>query len=114
MTRLYKIMARVDWERAESEGRMPWTHVDEHDGFIHLSSATQVVETAQRHFTDEVYLVLLAVDPAALVDGTLRWEASRDDEDFPHVYGDVPLEAVVEVHALVGAEAGQFSFPALL
>ena len=69
MSRLYKIMARADWDRADAEGRMPWTHLDEHDGFIHLSSATQVVDTAHRHFADEVDLMLLAVDPAALVDG---------------------------------------------
>ena len=111
MAWLYKIMDRSQWEQADVEQRVPWTAMDVEDGFIHLSSATQVVDTAHRHYGDAVHLVLLAIDADRLPEGTLRWEASHDDDAFPHVYGDIPLDAVVDVHPLVDDQARQFSFP---
>lgn len=114
MIRLYKIMDRAQWDHAEAEQRVPWTAMDLEDGFVHLSSSNQVVDTAHRHFGDAVDLVLIEIDAAALVHDTLRWEASHDDEAYPHVYGDIPLDAVVSVDTLVGPEPGRFSFPARL
>ena len=104
---LYKIHPLDLWQCAEQEGRVPWSAVDRRDGFVHLSAAHQVVATAGRHFGDDPHLVLIALDPARLA----RWEASHAGEPFPHVYGDVPLAAVVAVHELVGEEAGRFDWP---
>ena len=109
---LYKIMPASLWARAPSEGRMPWAEVDVRDGFVHLSAASQVRETARRHFASQHgsgqqgELLLLEVDRSALSPGSLRWEPSRGGALFPHVYGDVPLEAVVRVRPLVQAEEG--------
>jgi uncharacterized protein (DUF952 family) len=110
---LYKILPRYLWDRAGAESRLPWSPTDVLDGFVHLSSANQVEDTAHRHFGNEVDLVLVALDPSQFAEGTLRWEPSHGGEDFPHVYGDIPLDAVVEIHALVGDEPGRFDFPDL-
>jgi uncharacterized protein (DUF952 family) len=94
---------------------VPWAAIDETDGFVHLSAADQVHETARRHFASQTSLVLIALESERLNEGTLRWEPSRGGALFPHVYGDVPLGAVLSVHALVGDDApGEFSFPAEL
>lgn len=103
---LFKIMPASLWARAEGEGRMPWAEVDVRDGFVHLSAASQVRETARRHFSGQRELLLLEVDASALSPGSLRWEPSRDGALFPHVHGDVPLEAVVRVSPLVRADGG--------
>jgi len=107
---LYKILRRELWARAQSEGRMPWAPVDVADGFVHLSAADQVRETAAKHFAGQPDLVLLTVDPDRLAPDTLRWEPSRGGALFPHVYGDVPLDAVARVDPLPWTD-GAFRFP---
>lgn len=89
---------------------MPWAEVDVRDGFVHFSAASQVRETAAKHFAGQHDLVLIEVDPRALAPSTLRWEVSRGGALFPHVYGDVPLTAVVRVTPIEEDERG-FVFP---
>ena len=60
--------------------------MDLDDGFIHLSSAAQVAETARKHFSGQADLVIVAFDSATLGD-KLVWETSRGGALFPHYYG---------------------------
>lgn len=103
MEPLYKILPAARWAEAEALGRVPEAPVDVRDGFLHLSDGTQVHETARRHFAGQTDLVLITLDPARFTEETLRWEPSRGGALFPHVYGAVPLEAVLRVEPL---EAG--------
>jgi uncharacterized protein (DUF952 family) len=95
---LFKILDREAWER--SEAVVQWAPVDRADGFVHLSAAHQVRETAARHFAGRSDLVLVEILPDRLAPGTLRWEPSRGGDLFPHVYGDVPIAAVGRSAAL--------------
>ncbi|MBL8903905.1 MAG: DUF952 domain-containing protein, partial [Rhizobiales bacterium] len=65
----------------------------------HLSAACQVRATARKHFSGQGDLLLVAVTEEALGQ-SLKWEASRGGELFPHVYGTLPLNAVSEVMLL--------------
>ncbi|MER7442020.1 DUF952 domain-containing protein [Micromonospora avicenniae] len=96
---IYKLLPTTEWADARAAGRLNGTAVDRQDGFIHLSAADQLVETARRHFAGATGLTLLTVDPARLGD-RLRWEPSRGGERFPHLYGPLPVAAVVEARAL--------------
>lgn len=100
MAPLYKILPAARWAEAPALGRVPEAPVDVQDGFLHLSDATQVHETARKHFAGQTDLVLVTLDPARFAEGTLVWEPSRGGALFPHVYGAVPLEAVVRVEPL--------------
>ena len=53
-----------------------------------------MVETAVRHFADAEGLAMLTIDAERLGDG-LRWEPSRGGDLFPHLYGPLPIGAVV-------------------
>lgn len=92
---IYKLCPADDWLACQRDGTLPWAPVDLRDGFIHLSAAHQVHETAAKHFHGRTNLVVLAIDPRRLPHGALRWEVSRGGEPFPHLYGDLPREAVV-------------------
>jgi len=89
---IYKILSVADWEAAQRAGRFEGSADDRRDGFIHFSDGEQVVGTAAKYFAGQSGLVLLTVDPAPL--GSLRWEKSRDDALFPHLYGPLELDAV--------------------
>lgn len=106
---LYKIVPEGLWREARAAGVFTGAEVDRADGFIHLSSAAQVRETARRHFAGQADLRLIGLDADRLPG--LRWEPSRGGALFPHVYGDLPLEAVVSDEALPWDGAAH-AFPA--
>jgi uncharacterized protein (DUF952 family) len=109
---VFKIVDRRSWEALPPGAPFEGSPVDLADGFIHLSSAAQVAETAARHFAGRRGLLLVAVDPAAL-GGALRWEPSRHGEPFPHVYGPLPRAAVRWVAELPLDDGGVHVFPSL-
>jgi uncharacterized protein (DUF952 family) len=106
---LFKICPAADWQDAVAQGRFAGSAVDVADGFIHLSAAGQVRETAARHFAGQSDLVLVAVDEAAL-GSALKWEPSRGGALFPHVYGELPVQSAVWVKPLPWAD-GAHVFP---
>lgn len=110
---IYKIAPAALWHRAQELGRFTGAPVDLADGFIHFSSAAQVAATAERHFAGQEDLLLLSVDVAVL-GPALLWEVSRGGALFPHLYGDLPLAAVVRIDPVVRAADGRFIFEGLL
>ena len=91
---IYKLLAAAEWVAAQIDGGYDGSAVDHRDGYIHLSGADQVVQTADRHFAGQTGLVLLTVAPDRCGDA-LRWEPSHAGALFPHLYGRLPLAAVV-------------------
>lgn len=81
-------------ERGKAKGVFEGAAIDLTDGFIHFSTAKQAAETAARHFSGQVDLLLIAVDGAALGD-KLVYEPSRGGDLFPHLYAPLPLTAVL-------------------
>lgn len=107
---IYKLLSRDLWLEAEERGRFDGSEVDLKDGFIHFSTGGQLRETARRHFAGARGLVLVAVDPATL--GTsLRWEASRGGDLFPHLYEPMSLDAVLYVEDVETMADGSHHFP---
>ena len=112
MTIIYKICPAPLWRAAEDAGAFRGSEVDRRDGFIHFSTATQLVETAAKHFAGRGDLLLVHVDAAKLGD-RLKWEPSRGGALFPHLYGDLDLAAVVRVDPLPLGPDRLHIFPAL-
>jgi uncharacterized protein (DUF952 family) len=108
---LFKIVPATLWREAEAAGEFTGSPVDVADGFIHLSNAAQVRATAARHFAGQDGLLLVAVTATALE--SLRWEAARNGELFPHLYGVLSLKAVRAVAPLPLGDGGQHVFPDL-
>jgi uncharacterized protein (DUF952 family) len=109
---IYKICDLALWQDASREGQLRGAPVDLRDGFIHFSTATQVAETAARHFAGAADLVLVAVD-APVLGAALKWEPSRGGALFPHLYGPLPIEAVRWVAPLPLDADGRHVFPEL-
>jgi uncharacterized protein (DUF952 family) len=108
---IYHMCRRAEWERAVLGGVYPGSSQDVADGFMHFSTAEQIVESAARHRAGQDGLVLLAVEAERLGE-VLRWERSRGGALFPHLYGPLPLDAVVAVHDLPLGLDGAHIFPA--
>lgn len=93
MSHIYKILPRTEWETAQAAGRFEGSAVDLADGYIHFSTAAQAQETARRHFHGRAGLVVLELEADDLGSG-LRWEPSRGDDLFPHLYGVLDVSLV--------------------
>jgi len=90
---LYKVLRASEWQEEQKQGAVAGSPDDLRDGFIHLSTRSQLAGTLTRHFTGETGLVILEVATDRLDD--VRWEPSRDGALFPHLYGALSLDAVV-------------------
>jgi len=112
MTLIYKICPKHLWLEAERAGLFAGAPVDLDDGFIHLSTAAQVRETAAKHFAGWADLLLIAVNTEAL-GAALRYEPSRGGDLFPHLYEALPLSAVRWVKPLPLGRDGRHVLPDL-
>ncbi|MFJ9564167.1 DUF952 domain-containing protein [Streptomyces fuscichromogenes] len=97
------ITERSLWDEARARGRYEQStrgRTLQEEGFIHLSTRDQLPRVAAFLYgsyegPDE--LVVLVVDPAR-VGAPVKWEAPKPGgEEFPHVYGPIPVTAVVDV-----------------
>jgi uncharacterized protein (DUF952 family) len=107
---IYHICRADEWRAAQAAGSYPGSSQDKADGFIHFSAAAQVKESAAKHRAGQSGLILLAVDPDTL-GPALKWEASRGGALFPHLYGPLPVAAVVAAHELPLGADGRHVFP---
>ncbi|HVW93935.1 MAG TPA: DUF952 domain-containing protein [Devosia sp.] len=112
-TTIYKVADAADFEAAEADGIYAGAPVDIADGFIHFSTAAQLPETLRRHFSGRSGLVLAAIDTEKLGSG-LIWEPSRGGDLFPHLYGNLPLSAILWQEPIEVDEAGNCNLPARL
>jgi glutathione S-transferase len=94
---LFHIVDRATWEAARAAGvYRPASLTSE--GFIHLSTAEQWPRTRERFYADVPDLVLLEIDET-LLSAEIRYERA-DDDDFPHLFGPLDIDAVVNVRRL--------------
>lgn len=112
VTVVYKIVPQEIWQKAEAAGIFGGAAIDLTDGFIHFSTASQARRTAELYFKGVDGLLLVAVDAAALGDA-LVFEPSRDGDLFPHLYGLLPMSAVLWQKPLSMDADGTHQFPEL-
>jgi uncharacterized protein (DUF952 family) len=110
MEHLFHIVDRQVWEATDVEHRPPSLGAA---GFIHLCFAGQVAGVANSLYADARGLVVVEVDPTRLP-GEVRIEDSYGSgSEFPHLYGPMPVAAVIAVHPLGRDADGQFTFASL-
>jgi uncharacterized protein (DUF952 family) len=93
---IYKVCTASEWAVALATGTYIGSDADRRDGFIHLSTGSQLAETLRRHFAGKRDLVRVAFDADAL-GPALRWEPSRGGDLFPHLYGELPVALARDV-----------------
>ena len=114
MGELLHITERAVWLDAASAGeyRMSTRGVTlEQEGFIHCSQRYQLRGVAERFYGDADDLVVLVIDSTRL-SAPVRYEAPEPGaEEYPHIYGAVPVDAVTSVIAVSRDSAGRLVLP---
>jgi uncharacterized protein (DUF952 family) len=111
---IYHIATSADWERALADGEYTRSTVDKtlaEEGFIHASQAAQVARTANKFYRGvSGDLVLLVIDEAR-VRAEVRYEDVPGAElPFPHIYGPLNADAVLEARPFGTGPDGTFTF----
>ena len=108
------LTSRTAWSDAQKRGEYAADSLAG-QGFIHCSKASQILRVANFIYAGQHGLVLLVIDPARLT-SELRWEPGVDlaIQLFPHIYGPINLDAVVDVIAFEPGMDGRFQLPASL
>jgi uncharacterized protein (DUF952 family) len=100
-----------DWSAAQVHGELRPESLAS-VGFVHLSTPEQVHLPANRLYRGREDLVLLHIDPTRL-DSPIRWElgVATDPESmlFPHLYGALPVGAVMNVTSYRPSSDGTFA-----
>ncbi len=104
------LCSAADWVAAGAAGEVRPASLGE-AGFVHLSTRRQVHLPANRIFAGRLDLKILYVDTGLLA-APLRWEPGVPGDPiwmrFPHLYGPLPVSAVVEVADYLPEADGRF------
>ena len=116
--KIFHITSREAWNTAQAQGQYSAPSLT-NEGFIHCSTRAQVIPVAEKFYKGQSRLILLAIDPARL-SSDLKWEAPFDGapppgvpagDAFPHIYGPINLDSVIEVLDLNTSVDGKFVLP---
>lgn len=99
MAFIYHITTQPEWSAAKTKGLYSAPSL-EAEGFIHCSDGKQVNGVLERYFQGKYDLLKLVIDTEKL-GAELKYEwAESVDESFPHVYGPINLDAIVQVQTI--------------
>ncbi len=119
MTTILHITSMPEWQAALAVGAYRAPSLEK-DGFIHCSTREQVLPVANNFYRGQTDLVLLVID-VDLLQSPLKWEGpinpvtgeaeTSNDKLFPHIYGAIDIESVVNVAAFPPKADGTFDLP---
>ena len=107
---IYKICTINEWKKALSSGIFIGTKKDLKDKYIHFSTKNQLLETLSLHFKEKKSLCLLKLSTKNL---NIKWELSRKNQVFPHLYDKFNVNLVLTVYNLKQNADGNFILPSL-
>ena len=105
---IYKVCDSALWEDAKQAGKFIGAEIDLQDGYIHFSTASQLLNTLARHFAGRDGLILLKIEISQL---DIVWETARNGDLFPHLYAHLPLNSVIAQYQLEVSADGDHIVP---
>ncbi len=93
---IYHFTTVEEWEDAQDKGSYePPSY--QREGFIHCATDEQLESVQQRLFKNSENLVKLVIDPSRLTQ-KLQYDLVEElNQEFPHIYGPLNLEAVTQI-----------------
>jgi uncharacterized protein (DUF952 family) len=93
---IYHVVSIPNWEKALELGYYEAPSLAT-EGFIHASKKEQVEGVIKRYYSNQTDLLILHIDEGKLEAVHIFEMAPSVNEEFPHIYGKLNLEAVVDV-----------------
>jgi uncharacterized protein (DUF952 family) len=93
---IYHVVTPASWQNALEQGFYEATSLST-EGFIHACMRDQVQGVIERYYANEPELLILHIDEGKLQSVHIFEMAPSVNEEFPHIYGKINLDAVVDV-----------------
>jgi uncharacterized protein (DUF952 family) len=106
---IFHITQTEEWAKAKELGTYA-SNTLASEGFIHCSTLAQVVGSANRFFKDRQDLVILSIDRDRVMP-EIRYEGAEANNLFPHIYGELNIDAVIQSIDLESDSNGFFILP---
>ncbi len=103
---LFHICTKEEWKNYSSSGYVQPDSL-ENEGFIHLSTGTQIEGTANDLYNGCEDCILLVIDPLRL-QVPVKHERAENGNSYPHVYGKISLDAIIDKLPLNLDQKGRF------
>ena len=100
---VYKVLRPSEHSSGIYEG----SPLDRRDGFVHLSPLPALARTMELHFANETELLIIGFTLTEL-GPALKWDKSRDDLLFPHLYAPLDLERAIVRRNVVRTADGKW------
>ena len=113
MSFIYHIATASDWDQAQRDGEYTTStrgRTLAEEGFIHGSTAEQVALVANMIYKGEPDLLVLVIDADHIRAEIRHEQVAGWDTRFPHIYGPLNTDAVVQARPLGPGPDGEFSF----
>ena len=105
--KVYKVLTLEEWEEASKIGQIV-TALDQQDGFVHLSSATQLNMTLSLYFLKQEKVILLQINEGDIIEGLTYEYADKRGGEFAHFYGELSTDKISQSWHL---DRSAFSLP---
>jgi len=115
---IFHITTQMAWDDAKNSGEYRAASLLT-EGFIHCSTLAQVLPVANNFYKEQDGLVLLTIE-STLLSSDLKWEAPSggtpppgvpEGDPFPHIYGPINLDAVVNISELTRDSNNEWILP---
>ena len=105
--KVYKVLTLGEWEESSKIGQIV-TALDQQDGFVHLSSATQLNMTLSLYFLKQEKVILLQINEGDIIEGLTYEYADKRGGEFAHFYGELSTDKISQSWHL---DRSAFSLP---
>ena len=105
---LYHLIPADDWEAQPAD--RPYVPADyTREGFIHCTRGDELlVVVANRYYRNDPRKLLVLVLNADAITSEIRYEAAHDGVRYPHIYGPLNRDAIIEVYQMPRAPDGAY------
>lgn len=104
---IFHLTTKDEFFKSKKDNNYQPQSLDE-EGFIHCSTGKQVEATANRLFSDQDRLLLLIIDVSTLAANVKYEEDTEQGEAFPHIYGPVNTDAIMDKFTIFAEKNGKF------
>jgi len=107
---IYHIAHKKEWIESKKIGTYKTDSLI-NEGFIHCSPLGKIEETGKKFFKDHNGLLILCIDEKKVISNIIWEDLYHTDLKFPHIYGKLNVDAVLQVVDFEVKEKGKFNLP---
>lgn len=83
---VYRVMLNNEWDEFKKKKKFFGNKFDIQSGFIHLSTKSQIKNTIEKYYKNQDSIIIFKINVKDIAKN-LKWEISRNNQLFPHLYG---------------------------